>query len=133
MIFPLMFLLLTFVFVQSTLADTISISVNNTGGGDSEVQETAGNIGTGESIWIGGGGFGNEMRGYYKFNLSTMPTGATITNATMYLQEINFGTSQSYLISAYEVNDSTQISNWGELTVTWANQPCGTGVTSLTS
>jgi hypothetical protein len=70
---------------------------------------------------------GNERRTYIKFNISSIPVGATIVSATLSLYETTAGNTTN--TSVYHVNDTT----WNgqtESTLTWNNQPCGTGFTN---
>lgn len=64
----------------------------------------------------------SSQRGYIKYNLSSIPAGATIDNAVLYLYVDSVLISES--VSTYhQVNDS-----WTETGITWNNQPCpGTG------
>jgi hypothetical protein len=55
---------------------------------------------------------GADRRGLIKFNLSSIPSNATVTSATLYLYEKGNKTGQTTYI--YRVT-----SNWSENTVTW--------------
>jgi hypothetical protein len=57
---------------------------------------------------------GADRRGLLKFDLSSIPSNATITSATLYLYERGNKTGQTTYI--YRVT-----SNWNESTVTWSN------------
>jgi hypothetical protein len=75
-------------------------------------------------------GTDDDRRSYLKFNLSSIPAGATITSATLRLYKENDDDSGSRTVYVYNVSDDT----WTEGTVTWNNGPsysnlCGsTGV-----
>jgi len=69
----------------------------------------------------------NNYRTLVRFNLSSLPSGATILSATLRLR-MNQAPSASRSYDAYRVTAS-----WSETTITWNNQPAvAAGATSTT-
>ncbi|WP_255474061.1 DNRLRE domain-containing protein [Pontibacter qinzhouensis] len=67
-------------------------------------------------------------RTLFKFNLSNIPSGSTITSATLYLYSDptatgNSGTTNNQLSGSNAIYFEKVVSNWGETSVTWNNQP----------
>jgi 2',3'-cyclic-nucleotide 2'-phosphodiesterase (5'-nucleotidase family) len=96
-------------------------------GGNTKVNS---NYGTGTNIYIQSSStnsFGNE-RGWLKFDLSTIPVGATINSAT--LQLWNWKSTGASL--PVEVSGSA-VDTWTETGITWNNQPAlGTVLDTVT-
>lgn len=67
----------------------------------------------------------DQERIYIKFNISSLPTGATILDSNLRLYK-NGGSTGN--ISVHEVFSHY---DWNEDTITWNNQPCGSTVNSL--
>ena len=59
---------------------------------------------------------GNVHKSFLKFNVTGLPTGATVTNATMSLQALAAS-------SATAGAKSSPNNNWSESTITWSNAP----------
>ena len=72
------------------------------------------NLYLGYDTWYSKG----RNRIYIRYNLPSLPTGATVTSAQMFLYQYAVQCSGSYNVTAYEVT-----SNWGEYELTWNNQP----------
>jgi len=64
----------------------------------------------------------DTKRIYFKFNISSIPY-VTIEEATLNWHVSSGSWSSSYHLGVYHVYDDT----WTEETLTWNNQPCGTG------
>jgi len=78
---------------------------------------SATNYGTSTTFWSGrAGGAGNQYKGLLKFDLSSIPSGSTITSATLRLNQtgsLGFG---SFNLGIYKI-----LSNWAETTANWSN------------
>ena len=87
---------------------------------DSYVQQNSAgtNYGDDTSLYVRSRSSGNRnWRTYVRFDLSSLPTGATIVSATLRLN-ITTAPSASRTYQVYRVTG-----NWAEGTITWANQP----------
>ncbi len=65
---------------------------------------------------------------YIKFNLPSLPAGATVSSARVELYQYAVQCSGSYGVTAYEVT-----SDWGQYELTWNNQPSKGGSVGSTS
>lgn len=87
-----------------------------------------------------GGGI-NHRKGYFRYDLSTLPANEVITNAALDLTfvESNLGGSLTgtNTFEVFGLNDGNAGENWGESTITWNNAPAnaagGATVTSAAS
>lgn len=62
------------------------------------------------------------MHSYIKFDLSSLPAGVTISNATLRLQVEAGGDGTQHQVLIHSTSSS-----WGETTITWANKPARGG------
>src|SRR5208282_2579430 len=102
-------------------ADTVSgviIYDNNDATVDSGTPGT--NYGTSVGFSIGGGLFADKLHSYVGFDMSSIPAGALITSAVLYLYCT--GSSGLNTIDAWRI-----ISSWSENTITWNTVP-STGI-----
>lgn len=97
-----------------------STTVNITANRDTYIEswQPTTNHGTDTTLWLGR----NESRSTYNdaligFNLSSIPTGATINSAVVYMYETTGG-STGYVESIYKIT-----SPWDGYTVTWSTKP----------
>lgn len=74
------------------------------------------NYGISPTIWVGRNSTGKQFKGLIKFDVSTLPAGATVTSATLRLYETTSTGSGSYNIGLYKIKAS-----WSETTATWSN------------
>lgn len=78
---------------------------------------TSSNFGTSTTIQVGkSSGPGNEYKGLLKFDVSALPSNATVTSATLRLDQTASTGSASFNIGVYKI-----IANWSESTVKWSN------------
>ncbi|MBF8961754.1 T9SS type A sorting domain-containing protein [Pontibacter sp. FD36] len=82
------------------------------------------------SAWTSNG-FPTYWRTLFRFNLNSIPPGAVIQNATLYLYSDptatgSSGTTNNQLSGSNAVYFEKVNSNWGETSVTWNNQPATT-------
>ncbi|NOU20945.1 MAG: DNRLRE domain-containing protein [Methyloglobulus sp.] len=68
------------------------------------------------TIYVGKNNSGKQYKGLIKFDVSTIPTSATITSATLRLNETTSTGSGSYNIGLYKIKTT-----WVETTATWSN------------
>jgi hypothetical protein len=83
------------------------------------------------SAWTISGGYTTFWRTLFKFNLSSIPSGAVIQSATLYLYSDptstgNSGTTNNQLSGSNAVYFEKVTTNWGETTVNWNTQPATT-------
>lgn len=107
-------LALTTTTIQLQDADTENLE-------DTHVRENdaTGNYGSTDRMRITNRTGGLEARGYLKFNISTIPGGATIDEAVIYLYTPNYLPSHTMYIN--HIYNQT----WDEDQLTWNNQLCG--------
>ncbi|MFP4395332.1 MAG: DNRLRE domain-containing protein [Anaerolineales bacterium] len=82
------------------------------------------NMYLGYDTWYGKG----YNRIYIKFNLPSLPSGATVSSAQVELYQYAVQCSGSYGVTAYEIT-----SDWGQYELTWNNQPSKGGSVGSTS
>jgi len=92
---------------------------NDSAGVDTFIDEAASgnNYGTNTQMRVDNRNNGRNMRGMIQWNLSSIPTGVTITNATMSLY-LNQSNGNAITITAVRITSS-----WNETNVTWATKP----------
>lgn len=73
-----------------------------------------GGDGSGSSFAVGNNSTTGIERSYIKFSLSSIPSGSTITNATLYCYHISIGGSQTLTVYAFRADQT-----WSESTLTW--------------
>ncbi|MCC6443834.1 MAG: DNRLRE domain-containing protein [Armatimonadetes bacterium] len=81
---------------------------------------TGTNYGSNVALWAGSGpdgGSSGEKRALLKFDVSSIPSGSTVTAATLQLY-VTSGKTNSVTLSTYKITAS-----WQEGTVTWNNAP----------
>ncbi len=64
----------------------------------------------------------DTKRAYFRFSLSTLPAGETVSSATL---RLFFSTSPRCSLGAEVLRSASE--SWGESTITWSNQPGPTG------
>lgn len=99
---------------------TVTIQPDGTAGKDATIHGNAfnGNY-SGSNLEVGGDTGGSDTyRSLIQFDLSAIPTGSSISAATMILL---MWSQQSGIVSTIQLNEILQ--SWGETTVTWGNQP----------
>lgn len=77
---------------------------------------TGTNYGTDSTVKIGWNNTGKAFKGLIKFDISSLPVGATVTSATLRLNETSSAGSGSFNVGIYKI-----IATWSEATATWAN------------
>ena len=112
--------------------NNLNLFTNETGAGDIYVSNTTANdnFGTATTLSTGISVGLDKTRSYIRFNLSSVPINSRIKNATLFLIEDDLSV-ESLNISIYDVNDTTQVTNWNELTSVWNNQSCGSASNNL--
>lgn len=90
------------------------------------------NLGTGSTLYTGynlaGGGTQVYRSILVKFDLTSIPSNATVNSATLRLY-----LSGSTGATPYDIKLWRYLGNWSETTVTWSNQPGSTGTGIVTS
>jgi hypothetical protein len=81
------------------------------------------NYGTATTLYIIGALTAVKSYSFIKFNISSIPTNKNISSANLCIYSSYVGTNG--LINVYNVYNNT----WDELTTTWNDNPCGTGIT----
>ena len=94
---------------------------------DSYVDSNNVNSNFGTATTFNSRGTGPVMRGFLKFNTSTIPAGVTITAANLSLTR-TAGTNKARTLGAYRVNGA-----WTEGAITWSNQPAFTAAPESTT
>lgn len=86
------------------------------------------------ATWTNGGNLTNK-RIILEFDYSSVPAGATIDNATLYLyyDETNTAESVDYHEGANEMYVQRVTEAWDDATVTWSNQPATTTLNQITT
>lgn len=125
-VLAIMMMLLPTLIVFSDGAGAGTVIFDATNLGDANVEKNAGNTNFGSQGWmnIGGDGIG-AYAGYLKFNVSNIPSSASITSALLKLYKYSGNTVNT--LNVYRVTAS-----WSEGTITYNNRPnadatvCGT-------
>ena len=123
-------LFISLLFIGQAAAETKTIKLQTAGTenlADSYVDKFYPNTNYGSSSCLGLLEYTNYyMRTYIRFNLSSIPVGATINNASLFLYMSSAGSLTTTAMAYHQVNDT-----WTELGIKWNNQPCpGTGCNS---
>jgi len=119
-------------------AEIVKVTIGNETGGQNKINDTFANTGDGGPDTISGEKLYLQVRDhpsnqtadsrtYIKVNFSSLGS-ITITNATLYLTEDDGQPLQDTAsIILYNVSQQSMVNGFNEYTLTWNNQPCGSG------
>jgi hypothetical protein len=128
--------------VSSAQATMFSLAPNADAYIANAIGSTNTNFGTLAQIQIKNDGADpNHRKGYFRYDLSTLPSGDIVTSAALNLAFVESGAGTllngTNTFEVFGLNDGVAGETWGESTITWNNAPAnaagGTAVTASAS